>query len=184
MARRTTWSALLALVTMLALAAPAQAGGWAIVSLDALPSDLRAGQSVSLGFMVRQHGITPNNSVQPRFTATNTATSDSIQFDGRREGGDGHYIVDVTFPSAGAWDVEIVPEPFGGTTLGTFTVQPAASTTSTVGAWAVQPMLRVIGGTLVLAALGLGLASRRAKNQRAHRRLALGEAYDGTNEWI
>jgi len=36
--------------------APALAGGWAVVTLDTLPAAPRAGQTLSLGFMVRQHG--------------------------------------------------------------------------------------------------------------------------------
>jgi hypothetical protein len=167
MARRTKWSALLALVTMLALAAPARAGGWTVVTLDGLPSDLRAGQLINLGFMVRQHGITPVDvhawdGNMPVFTATSADVGETLRIEARKEGVLGHYVVDVAFPSAGAWDVEIVPEPFSGTPLGTFTVQPAASTTPAVGAWAMQPAtLRVIGGALVLAALGLLLTHRR-----------------------
>lgn len=170
MARRTKWIALLALVTMLVLAAPARAGGWAVVSLDTLPSDLQAGKFMSLGFMVRQHGDKPvdvhtwEGGSMPVLTATSADTGETLRIEARKEGELGHYVVDVAFPSAGVWDVEIVPDPFGGTRLGAFTVQPATSTTSTTGAWAVQPAtLRWIGGTLVLAALGLFFIHKRGR---------------------
>lgn len=161
MARRTKWSALLALVTLLALVAPAWAGGWAVVTLDALPSDLRVGQSVSLGFMVRQHGDKPVDvhtwgDGMPMFTATSTDTGETLRIEARKEGELGHYVVDVAFPGAGTWDVEIKPGWFAPTKLGTFTVLPATSTASTVRAWTMQAAtLRVVGGALLLAALGL-----------------------------
>jgi hypothetical protein len=169
MARRTKWSALLALVTLLALAAPAQAGGWAVVTLDGLPSDLRAGQSVSLGFMVRQHGDKPVDvhaweDGMPVFTATSVDTGETLRIEARKEGELGHYVVDVAFPGAGTWDVEIKPGWFAATKLGTFTVLPAASATSTVSAWTMQAAtLRVVGGALVLAALGLLFIHSRGK---------------------
>jgi hypothetical protein len=48
-------AALLAVVT----AAPAVAGGWALVKLDEVPSGVAAGARVSIGFTVLQHGRTP-----------------------------------------------------------------------------------------------------------------------------
>jgi hypothetical protein len=61
MFRRSIIAFTMVVVAMLALAAPALAGGWAVVTLDSLPREVRAGQSFQLGFVVRQHGITPTN---------------------------------------------------------------------------------------------------------------------------
>ncbi len=171
MVRQRTWVPLLAMVAMLVLAAPALAGGWAVVTLDTVPAALRAEQSLSLGFMVRQHGVTPVDvhtwdGSMPVFTATNAHTGETLRVHARKEGMEGHYVVDVTFPSAGAWDVKITPGWFAGTELGTFTVMPAATATATptANAWAVaQPTLRFIGGGLVLAALGLFFIHKRDK---------------------
>jgi len=58
MRQRTVFSIALALVAMLALAAPVFAGGWTVVTLDTLPREVRTGQALHLGFMVRQHGPT------------------------------------------------------------------------------------------------------------------------------
>jgi hypothetical protein len=171
------------MIVMLILAAPVFAGGWAVVSLDALPSDMQAGESVSLGFVVRQHGDKPvdvhtwNGGAMPFLIAADQNTGQTARFTARKEGELGHYVVDVTFPHAGTWAVEIVPEPFAGTEVGTFTVQPVASatstSTSTVSAWVVQPaILRVIGGALMLAALALFFIHKRGKT--AQRVPALG----------
>ena len=124
MARRTTWGTLLAIISMLLIAAPALGGGWAVVTLDALPSEPAAGKTISFGFMVRQHGDKPvdvhtwEDGEMPTFFATNTETGEKIQFTARKEGDLGHYVVDVAFPSAGDWEIEIVPTPFAGTHLG------------------------------------------------------------------
>ncbi len=172
MVRRKTWLALLAFIGVVALATPALAGGWAVVTLDTVPTAIRANQSLNFGFMVRQHGVTPVdvhtwNGSMPVFTATNAHTGETLRVDARKEGVEGHYVVDVTFPHAGAWDVEIKPGWFAGTELGTFTVQPAATATATppANAWAVaQATLRFVGGGLVLAAVGLVLMRRRGKH--------------------
>lgn len=70
-------------VLTLAGAAPALAGGWANVTLDRLPAEPRAGQTLTLGFMVRQHGITPTNGVQPYLSARNTETGQTLRFTAR-----------------------------------------------------------------------------------------------------
>jgi hypothetical protein len=122
---------------MLALAAPALAGGWAVVTLDSLPKETHAGQSFRLGFVVRQHGKTPTNQdlngkpLKPVLTAHKQATAtssrggtlvfvaapasvrakgeDTLRVEARQEGAVGHYVVDVTFPSDGvwAWQIEV-----------------------------------------------------------------------------
>src|SRR5438552_12328434 len=61
MARRSIFAFILATLAMLALAVPALAGGWAVLTLDSLPREVRAGTSIQLGFVVRQHGKTPTN---------------------------------------------------------------------------------------------------------------------------
>ena len=81
---------------------PASAGGWAVATLDSVPVAV-TGQTVTIGFTVRAHGIRP---VEPSPGVGIVLQSD----DGRRElfpaeasGPVGHYVVDVTFPDDGAW---------------------------------------------------------------------------------
>lgn len=59
------------LLILLSLVPSALAGGWAVVTLDELPTEVRQGQSLPLGFMVRQHGKTATNDVQPYLEARN-----------------------------------------------------------------------------------------------------------------
>lgn len=137
MVRRSFWRFCAALISLLALATPALAGGWAVVTLDALPSEITSGQALSLGFMVRQHGVTPVDTTAwggetlPILMAKHAVTGETLQRNARKDGPVGHYVVDVTFPAAGSWDIEIIPPPFEGTKLGSFTVLAATTKSST-----------------------------------------------------
>ena len=131
MARRSIM-AVMVLVAMLMLAAPALAGGWATVTLDSLPREVRAGAALQLGFVVRQHGKTPTNvdlngrALKPVLVAHKRASAavpltllvagaPSVRLEGettlrvvaRQEGDVGHYVADVTFPSDGVWEWQI-----------------------------------------------------------------------------
>jgi len=136
MFRRSIGAFMVVVIAMLALVAPALAGGWAVVTLDSLPREVRAGQSFQLGFVVRQHGKTPTNQdldgkpLKPVLTARKqgTATSsrdggtlvliaahasvqakgeETIRVEARQEGAVGHYVADVVFPSDGVWAWQI-----------------------------------------------------------------------------
>ncbi len=153
----------------------ARAGGWALVTLDSLPAEPRAGQTLHVGFMVRQHGVTPIDSafgtepVTPRLTATNAESGESISVDARKDGPVGHFVVDVTFPSAGSWEWQIAPEPFQPTKLGKLSVlpavaaspQPATAVETVVAPATSRIILRWIGAIMLLVAAGLALAGRR-----------------------
>jgi hypothetical protein len=137
MFRRSMLACAVVVAAMLALAAPALAGGWAVVTLDTLPREVRAAQSFQLGFVVRQHGKTPTNidlngkPLKPVLTAHKQGTASSqggetlvyvsapasaaakgqatIRIEARQEGAVGHFVADVTFPSDGvwAWQIEV-----------------------------------------------------------------------------
>jgi hypothetical protein len=164
--------AIFGMVCLLALmgATPALAGGWANVTLDRLPTDLQAGQTATIGFMVRQHGVTPTNFVQPYLSARHLESGRTAYFPARQEGPVGHFVADVTFPTAGVWEWEAVPDPFPPTKLGTLTVLPAAAApprpagaSQALVTIAITPQvaLRVVGAAFVLVALALALVSRR-----------------------
>lgn len=142
MARRSF--GLIALVMLaLAVTAPAWAGGWAVVTLDSLPGEVRASEDVRLGFMVLQHGVTPvGDFVSPYLLASNAETGEEVRVDARQDGPAGHFVVDVSFPSAGTWEWTITPDPFMGTqfeplTVGAVSVASAAA--SSLGIRALQP---------------------------------------------
>jgi hypothetical protein len=86
---------------VLLLATAASAGGWAVVTLDSMPTGIIVDQPVSVGFTIRQHGITP-------------LRSDGVRVRGVHEDGDsfvikakhdeaGHYNASLTFERAGKW---------------------------------------------------------------------------------
>jgi hypothetical protein len=118
------------LVSVLLLAAvlpsTVVAGGWAVVSLDAMPTTLRPGQSYRVGYAVLQHGTTPlrNGSPQLRLRLGSTERV----FPGHEEGPPGHYVSDVSLPEAGRWTwfAEAYPPPFPAQALGTIEVAQAA----------------------------------------------------------
>jgi hypothetical protein len=173
--RRRSLGGLCALVLALVIAAPASAGGWTNVTLDSLPADIQVGQNRSLGFMVRQHGITPISNVTPTLRARNAATGERLSAVARQEGPVGHFVVDVTFPSAGDWRWSVTPAPFPEVDLGGVNILPAgaAAPQQTAGSGfsfgtlaAARPTLRWAGFLALLLALGLGVWSQRAALMR------------------
>ena len=81
-------------------------GGWAVITIDALPSYLVAGTPTPLGFMVRQHGSTPLSMLRP----TVVVTSGRAQFTASATPGrlPGQYVATVTPPTAGEWTIRII----------------------------------------------------------------------------
>jgi hypothetical protein len=191
MRRRSIFS-FMVVVALLALAAPAIAGGWAVVTLDSLPQDVRAGQALNLGFMVRQHGQTPINSVEPVLEATNKDSDEMIRINAKQTGPVGHFVADVTFPSAGTWEWQITPAPFGPTEFAPLAVLPAAPASQPAAQPAAQPApataearsigqdtLRIAGALLLVAAALLALGSKFAMRGR---KLAARLAFLSTNK--
>ena len=116
----------LALASLAALTSTALAGGWAVTTLDAVPAGVRAGQSLAIGFTIRQHGVTParveqyGGQVAIRIRPTWKPAAD---VPARADGPVGHYLAEVRFPSAGVWSWEVEQGPFAPQPLGTVTVE-------------------------------------------------------------
>ena len=191
MAGRSIFAFVLIMLAMLALAVPALAGGWAIVTLDALPRELRAGESTQLGFMVLQHGKTPTNkdldgnpltpvlkAIKQGGAATTPAkAAETIRVEARQQGPTGHYVVDLTFPSDGtwAWQIEVptyyVQDSPSGQNAAIFaplTVLPAVAAApapaSAAATWlGLSPAaLGWAGLAALLTVLAIGLYAQRA----------------------
>jgi mono/diheme cytochrome c family protein len=106
-------------------ARPALAGGWAVVTLDALPERVIAGEPVTVGFVVRQHGVSvlEGLSPAPHMTLTQLSGTDPFEVEAI-EDTPGHYTADLLFPDAGEWAWMI--NAFGpDQPLPTLTVLPA-----------------------------------------------------------
>jgi hypothetical protein len=103
---RSAISAGLVFLWALVFAFPVLAGGWAVITLDELPTDVIAGESLTVGFTVRQHGITPMNGIDPTVTAR-LSKNDEFVVHAEAEGKPGHYTAALTFPTEGKWEWSI-----------------------------------------------------------------------------
>jgi cytochrome c2 len=88
---------------LLGQAPVAQAGGWAVVTLDELPAQVVVNQPVSIGFMVRQHGRHPTPGLSPQITLTHLESQPSLTIAATEQGGIGHYVASLKLPQAGQW---------------------------------------------------------------------------------
>jgi MYXO-CTERM domain-containing protein len=104
----------------LALAPAAAAGGWATVGVSPLPSEDDSDWNVTL--IVKQHGRTPLDGVQPTITIRNTGSGETKTFAAKPAGKPGTYTATVRFPSNGTWAYEVYDgfTQYGGAQTHTF----------------------------------------------------------------
>jgi hypothetical protein len=95
-----------ALLFALVITIPVFAGGWAVITLDELPTDVAAAEPLTIGFTVRQHGITLMDGLYPTVTAT-LPKGDRFVVDAEPDGTPGHYTATLTFPQEGNWEWSI-----------------------------------------------------------------------------
>lgn len=104
MCKSTVFVALIAVLAALALAAPAFAGGWVVVTLDSLPENLVAGEPTKIGMMVRQHGVSAWEVDSIEIQAEHVETGEQVEFAALPDGEPGHYQAELLFPVAGTWE--------------------------------------------------------------------------------
>lgn len=105
--QKIAYACALMAIVLAATASLVFAGGWAVVTLDQLPTQIVAGEPITIGFMVRQHGRTPVNELAPRISASRANSLESFSVIASQRGVTGHYEATLTFPSAGNWDWKI-----------------------------------------------------------------------------
>ncbi len=93
----------LAFLLTLIFTIPVFAGGWAVITLDELPTDVVAGEEFTIGFTVLQHGKTPLTGLTPIITA-NLYKDEQFTIAAKEEGKPGHYTATLTFPKEGEWN--------------------------------------------------------------------------------
>jgi hypothetical protein len=98
---RSRISLFFAILLLLLIPVPALAGGWAVITLDELPSRAMAGEPLTVGFTVRQHGRTLMTGLYPKVSAS--LGDEHLVFSAEAEGGPGHYAATLTLPTAGDW---------------------------------------------------------------------------------
>jgi hypothetical protein len=145
--------ATLLLVALLSISV--SAGGWAVATLDAMPTVI-AGQETIVGFTLRQHGNTLLPGIRPsEIVFRNIQSGQRLTFLAPDDGARGHYAAHITLPQAGRWEWTI--NNFGDHPMPPLTVisgaAPIASVAPTRGA-AAPPWL-AYPGMGILAALAL-----------------------------
>lgn len=151
------------------IALPVYAGGWSVLTMDSLPGEIRAGEEVTMGFMIRAHGRTPVDGLTPMLKAFNPETGERLQVQAEPGDGIGHYTVSVTFPSEGQWQWEIGSLAYPQVAqMAPLTVLPAApvaesaaAPTATTAAATIPQLLRAVALLLLAAAVGLFVLDRR-----------------------
>lgn len=103
---RTRISLALAICLALVLAVPVFAGGWAVITLDELPANVVAGEPLTIGFTVLQHGKTPMTDLSPIVVA-NLHKDEEFKVIAEPDGEPGHYTATLIFPREGDWQWSI-----------------------------------------------------------------------------
>ena len=171
MMNRKRWTILLLLLGALVLTVvPTLAGGWATVTVENPPGEVRAGENVHIEFSVRQHGRDLTSFVTPVLRASQPQTGERITVDAIALKQTGFFAVDVVFPSEGEWEWRIDPVTLAGELqLLPLTVLPAAApapavTTTTTSVVSQAPVMRTVlqvaGIVLLLAALVTAIPRR------------------------
>ena len=148
----------LALLFSLILAIPAFAGGWAIITLDELPTNVVAGEPLTVGFTVLQHGKTPMPGLYPTITVT-LPKSEHFVVNAEPKGKPGHYTATLTIPKEGDWEWSIqaftldqpMPTLSVAAPVAQIVSQPVVKGTPTTVPSSLLPVIRI-------TALGVGLA--------------------------
>lgn len=161
----------LALLFAIVFAFPAFAGGWAVITLDELPSNVVAGEPLSIGFTVLQHGRTPMTDLHPTITAKLSA-AETISINAEPSGKPGHYAATLTFPKEGSWEWSVqaftmdqpMPVLNVAASKAASANRPATKTESQTAS--ISPLLIFRGLVFGIALVGLVLAFQR-KNRLA-----------------
>lgn len=156
----------LAVLAALTLAMPALAGGWAVVTLDQLPAQVVAGEPLTIGFTVRQHGQTLRDDLAPIVRFERVDAGESFTATAEPQGDPGHYIATLAFASAGTWNWYVDIEAFGMITqpLPTLAVLAAAAPTEVgAGGPPVLPLAMGVIGLIGMAGALLVLSRTRAR---------------------
>ena len=154
---RSRISLVLALLLSLIFTIPVFAGGWAVITLDELPSNVVAGEPVTIGFTVLQHGITPMTGLNPTITA-NLYKDAEFVVPAEAEGKPGYYTATLTFPKEGDWRWSIQafamdqPMPMLSVAPATAALKTPATAETTATSFLASPMVL---GSLVVLVLGL-----------------------------
>jgi hypothetical protein len=144
---------------------PAFAGGWAVVTLDELPGEVVANESIEVGFVVLQHGVTPMTGFTPVVTAHLTGSKESLEVMAKAQGKPGHYVANLVFPASGEWSWGIrVFEEQSMPPLSVVDAPKAAQPASEPSPLSNLPLPSLLASGLGLASVLIGLFAMKTKN--------------------
>lgn len=146
-------------LTLMVVAGPALAGGWAVSTLDSVPTPV-AGQTVKIGFTIRQHGATPVEPGGDVGIVLLSPTHGERFFPAEPAGQVGHFVAEVTFPDGGTWTWAIRQGWFGEQALGV--IEPTPSPYRGSG-WV------RLGLPVLAVALAVGAIADTARHRRRRR---------------
>jgi hypothetical protein len=132
--KRVVLSVLVVLVGLAVALVPsgqAGAGGFAVTTLDPLPA-LTPDETATIGFTIRQHGVTPVALDGVRLVVYPNDGGATAVFEARAEGPLGHYVADIVVP-AGTHRWEVVQGWFGPQDLGPLVVATGGGVTPSGG---------------------------------------------------
>ena len=97
----------LAAGAVLMAAAPATFGGWAVISVENVPTQLEVGQPTPLTFMILQHGREPLRGLKPTVTVTpeGARRGEKVTAEAGRKAG--QYVATITPAAAGMVRISI-----------------------------------------------------------------------------
>lgn len=145
----------LALLLSLVIALPAFAGGWAVITLDDLPTNVVAGEPLTIGFTVLQHGMTPMNDLAPTVTVI-LRNEEKLAFRAEADHKPGHYTATLTLPKEGSWEWYI--QAFSmDQRMPELTVAPAKAVTASEPVAKVESSPASLSPLLLLRGLALGV---------------------------
>lgn len=148
-------SLVLALALALVLVLPVLAGGWAVITLDDLPTGVVAGEPFTVGFTVLQHGKTPMAGLDP--VIISRSGNEKVTVFVKEDGKPGHYAVDMTLPSVGEWEWTIQAFSMEQKMPVLSVAAPAVASVSVTEA-KVQPVeAATVSQILIVRALALGI---------------------------
>jgi hypothetical protein len=153
------------LILALAFAIPVFAGGWAIITLDEMPTDVVAGEPLTIGFTVLQHGQTPMTGLSPTISAALSQKAKLVA-DAKPDGKPGHYTATLTFPTDGDWKWSIqaftMDQPMPALSVAPpLKGQPVLNNQPVINALSISSLLIVRLSALGLGVVGLTFFLRR-----------------------
>jgi hypothetical protein len=154
--------ALSAVAVALASAGAGQAGGWASVSVDPLPTGIEQDETWQTEITVLQHGQTPLTGLEPVLTIREQTTGSSREFRAAPTDEPGVYETSVVFPEAGRWNVAVETGWWGegGLTFGPVIIEDGTGIGAVPESFPVAPVAAT-GLAIVLLVAAMFVARRR-----------------------